>query len=148
MACAKLWPDKIIVLKLKAQRCFMRFQLWSHKLFVKWALLTSMTQTPIECHYNCHHMMMSWHENTFPITGPLCEESTSHLWNPHHRGPVSMMWSLICCYPEQAVEPTVNVLVIWNALLLLWCHCNVLQLVNEQVVYSRSYCCRTNVVLA
>ena len=49
-------------------------------------------------------MMMLWHENAFCIAGRL-------------RGYPTLMW----CYP---VEQTVKCLVIWDATMLMWCHCN------------------------
>ena len=37
VACANLWPDMIIIIKIKAMRILMRFQLWAHKPSVKCA---------------------------------------------------------------------------------------------------------------
>ena len=31
---------------------------------------------------------------------------------------------LLCCHPEQAFEQTVNLPVIWDAMMLMWHHCN------------------------
>ena len=54
----------------------------------------------------------SWHGNALRITGPLRGESTAHRWY--------FLW----CYPEQAVEQTIDFPVIWDAMPLIWCHWN------------------------
>ena len=38
VACTKLWPDEIIIIKIGAKVFLPRFELWAHKLFVKWLL--------------------------------------------------------------------------------------------------------------
>ena len=39
-------------------------------------------------------MMMSWHENTFHITGPLWGESTSQWWIPLTKGPAMLSFGV------------------------------------------------------
>ena len=36
MACAKLWPDLVIIFHIRATHILIRFRLGAHKLFVKW----------------------------------------------------------------------------------------------------------------
>ena len=35
------------------------------------------------------------------------------------------LWWFHCCYLECAVELTIRLSVIWDSIMLLWCHCNV-----------------------
>ena len=71
--------------------------------------------------YSRQHMMTSRHGNGFPITGPMWGEPTS---DSPHKGLV-MKSFIFACQPGQAVEETVKLWVILNALTLMWHHCNV-----------------------
>ena len=33
-------------------------------------------------------------------------------------------WSFLCCWPQQAVEQMMWLPLIWDAMILMWCHCN------------------------
>ena len=60
-------------------------------------------------------MMMSWHGNIFCITGSLWE-------NPLTKGQWwgALMFSLLS---EYAVEHTVQLQLIWDIVILMWCPC-------------------------
>ena len=55
-----------------------------------------------------------------------------HLWEEPlaSSGLVSQMasnaelWCFLWCWPEKAVEQTVDKVMIWDAITLIWCHCN------------------------
>ena len=85
------------------------------------------TETKTWCHES-----QSWHGNVFNTTGPwiplvklfyvlsylifiLC-----YLWRARN----GKFWHFLCCWPELGVEQIVDLPVIWDAMMLMWCHCN------------------------
>ena len=69
----------------------------------------------------------------------VCEESTGHWWIPPQRVSNAVLWCLPCCQFEEAAEQTIKLPVIWDALALMWCHCNVLaSTVTRWSLYVRS----------
>ena len=56
---------------------------------------------------------MPWYKNYFHITGPWWRVSTSYMKGLY----------FLSCHFEQTVEQTVNLLVIWNVVTLMWLHC-------------------------
>ena len=56
---------------------------------------------------------MIWHKNSSDIADPLWGESTTHKASNN-------LWCFLCSWHEQAVEQTVQVLVIWVTLTLIW----------------------------
>ena len=97
MTCAKLWPDLIIIIIVKARIIFTRFQLWAHKTFAK--------QVPGNAHHQaagyfwtekylldvCHAIYKCWIFNMIRISwwflGPLpllfyCNSNYMLWWFP------------------------------------------------------------------
>ena len=80
-------------------------------------------------------MMKSWLGSTFFVIGTVWGVSTcgfpsqraSSDWQiPLTNGAVIVeLWCLLCSYSKQAVEQTVEQTVIWEVMILMWCHCNV-----------------------
>ena len=64
----------------------------------------------------------STHVNAFRITGHLWGESTSGRWIPSQRVN-NVEICFLCCQPEQSVEHAVEFPVIWDAMTLIWLHC-------------------------
>ena len=69
--------------------------------------------------------MTLWHGNTFLITGPLCGEPLVTGGLPSYRASKAGLWCFLCFQPRQITEQTVWWLVIWNRMIVVWCHCNV-----------------------
>ena len=66
--------------------------------------------------------MISWHVNVFHITGHLWGES-SNACGFSHKGPVMKTFDFFLhCALEQAVEQTIELVVIRDAMALMWCH--------------------------
>ena len=65
---------------------------------------------------------MKWKH--FPCSGPLWVESTDHRWIPLTNASVADLWCFFWRAPEQKVEPTPNLPVIWDAIPFMWRHCN------------------------
>ena len=70
--------------------------------------------------------MMSWYRHALHITGPLWGESTGDQWIPLTKEPVKQISvkHFLCCQTRQAVEPTGEFSVIWNAMTLMFSHFN------------------------
>ena len=99
--------------------------------------------------YRSWTMMVLWHRNTFCITGPLWGESISdhdcvitwkhflYYWpfvrgiqwsllDSPHKGPSNAeLRCFLCCWPEQALKQTVEYLVKWDVMMLMWHHSNI-----------------------
>ena len=72
------------------------------------------------------NIMTSYHGNAFCITDPLWEESTNHQWFS-----LPIIWSLDISFiaVEQAIDQAVKMLVILDAIMPRWRHCNYIPLV-------------------
>ena len=57
--------------------------------------------------------------NIFRITGPLQGESAGHRWISLTKASDSWLWYFLWCAPEQTTEQTVEMLVIWNTMVLI-----------------------------
>ena len=56
-----------------------------------------------------------------------CSNSSALAFNggfPSFRATSAELWCSTWLWPEQAVEQTVKLPIIWDALVLIWCHCN------------------------
>ena len=62
-------------------------------------------------------MMTSWHGLAFYITGPLWGEPTAHWWIPLTKASNVELWCFVRYWPEEAVEHTIELLVIWDAVM-------------------------------
>ena len=67
--------------------------------------------------HHTHSMMMSSDGNIFRIICLLWGESTGHRWIPSQR-PVTRN------FVEQTIEQTMEMWVIWDAMMFMWRHCN------------------------
>ena len=64
--------------------------------------------------------MMSSNGNIFCITGPLWGESISHhQWIPLTKASDAKLWWFIWSEPEQMVEQTIEMLVIWDTIAVI-----------------------------
>ena len=89
----------------KQSRCWW-FEMPSHSLW---------------CHCNDgmeHCMMTSSYGNILHVTGPLWVESTGHRWIPLTKASNAKLWCFLWSVPEQTVEQTIKMLVIWDAITL------------------------------
>ena len=50
-------------------------------------------------------------------------------WIPFIKASDVEVWCFLCCQNGQAVEPTVKLLVIWDTTMLMWCHCNMTEVI-------------------
>ena len=71
--------------------------------------------------------VMAWRcydmEMLFRITGPLCRETTSCQRIRLTKGQWCGLWCFLWCWPTpQMVEQTVKLPLIWDAIMLMWCH--------------------------
>ena len=64
-------------------------------------------------------MMMSSNDNIFHVTGPLWGESTDQQWIPLTKANDVEIWCFLWFAPEQMVEQTIEMLVIWDAITLI-----------------------------
>ena len=62
------------------------------------------------------YMMMSSFGNVFHVSGPLWGESTVHWWIPLTKASSADLWWILSYTPEQMVEQTVELLVIWDTM--------------------------------
>ena len=63
---------------------------------------------------------------TFSASLVLCErKATGHRWIPLTKVIDAEFWCFLWCEPEQILEQTVEMLVIWDVIASLWRHCNV-----------------------
>ena len=77
--------------------------------------------------------LTSWHEHAFCNTGPLWGETTRNQW-------ILFIQSTgqLCRYSEQALERTTNFPMIWDAMAIICCQCNVVTYLYEIIVISSS----------
>ena len=61
-------------------------------------------------------MMRLSNGNIFRVTGPLWGESTGHQWIPLTKASDVELWYFLWSAPEQTVDQTSKILVIWNAI--------------------------------
>ena len=66
-----------------------------------------------------HFMMTSSNGNIFHVTGPLCGEFTGHRWIPLTKASDAEFWCFLWSAPEQTVERTIEIQVIWDAITLI-----------------------------
>ena len=66
-----------------------------------------------------YDMMTSSNGNIFRITGSLCREFTGHWWTPLTKASDEKLWCFLWSVPEQMVEQTVKMPVIWDAIELI-----------------------------
>ena len=110
-----------IPMKLLTKTNILTFLGWqSHQLFMINSKNTKISSRG-HCFLYLSFMMTSQHGNSFHITGPLSGESTSHLWIKASDVEIKCF---LCCTPGHAVEQTVNMLMIWDAMVCMWCDCN------------------------
>ena len=64
-------------------------------------------------------MMTSSYGNIFRVTGPLWGESTCHRWIPLTKVSEPQLWCFLSSVPEQTVEQTIEMLVIWEVIGLI-----------------------------
>ena len=67
---------------------------------------------------------LSWHGNSFHITGPLWWITGEFLSQKVNN---MELWCILCCQQEQVIEKTVELPVIWDATRLKKCHWNVIR---------------------
>ena len=70
-------------------------------------------------------MMMSSNGNIFCVTSPLWGQSTSHRWIPLTKASDAQLWCFLWSVPEQTIDQTIKMPVIWDAIALNMIHCNV-----------------------
>ena len=72
------------------------------------------------------NMMTSSSGNIFRITGLWWGESTGARWIPLGKASDAELWYIFWSAPEQTVEQTIEMPVIWDAIIdtSLWRHCN------------------------
>ena len=66
-----------------------------------------------------HCMMTSSNGNIFRVTGPLWEDFAGHRWIPLIKASGAELWCFLWSTLEQAVEQTIETLVIWDAIELI-----------------------------
>ena len=71
------------------------------------------------------YMTTSRYGNAFRITGLWWGKSSGHLRIPLTKDQQCLRLTSLCCLSEQAVEQTVQLTMIWDAITLMWGHCNV-----------------------
>ena len=71
-------------------------------------------------------MMTSSNGNIFRVTGPLQGESTGHRRIPLTKASTAELWCFLWSAPEQTVEQTVDLPVIWHDIELIETSFNVL----------------------
>ena len=64
-------------------------------------------------------MAMSSNGTIFRVTGSLWGESTGHQWIPLTKASDMELWCFLWSTPEQTVEQTIKMLVIWDAIALI-----------------------------
>ena len=70
-----------------------------------------------------HDDVITW--NSFLRYKPFMGESTS-VWIPVTKASSTDLWCFLWCTHEQTVEQTMELQVIWDTMLVIWCHCYVL----------------------
>ena len=66
------------------------------------------------------NMMMPSNGNIFRVIGPLWGESIGHRWIPLSKTSDAELWCILWSAPEQTVEQTIETLVIWDAIALIF----------------------------
>ena len=96
--------------------------------------------------------MTSLNENIFCITGPLWGKSTGCQWIPLTKASDAKLGCFLWSAPEQMVDQTIEMQVIWNAIALimisLWCFMSPLRTENFQIsrlYIQRNYWCHRTV---
>ena len=69
-------------------------------------------------------MITSSYGSIFRVTGLLCVEFTGHQWIPCTKDSGTELWYFLLTSPEQTTKQTVETQVIWDAIVVLWRHCN------------------------
>ena len=64
-------------------------------------------------------MMTSWHGIAFYITCTLRGKFAGPRWIPLTKASNMELWCFLCCQPEQAVEQTIDLRAIWDAMALI-----------------------------
>ena len=64
-------------------------------------------------------IMASWNGNIFRVTGPLWGESTGHRWITLTKACDVELWSFLRSAPQQTVEQTMEMPVIWDTIALI-----------------------------
>ena len=64
-------------------------------------------------------MMMLSYGNIFCVTGPLLGEPTGHRWIPLTKASDLELWCFIWSAPEETVQQTIEMLVIWDTVELI-----------------------------
>ena len=83
-------------------------------------------------------MMTSSQGNAYCVTSPLWGESTGHWWIPLTKANRKELWCFLWCMPKETVEQTVELLVIWDAMSVMWCHCNAYSIFK--FIFHKDYC--------
>ena len=63
--------------------------------------------------------MTSSNGNIFCIAGLLWGESTGHQWIPLAKASDAELWCFLWSVPEQTIEKTIEMPVIWDAIMLI-----------------------------
>ena len=72
-------------------------------------------------------MMTSSNGNIFRVTGPSWGDSTGHCWIPLTKAIDAELWCFLWSWPEQTVVQTIKTPVIWDAIVVIWHHRNVVE---------------------
>ena len=88
------------------------------------------------CRLNHGHpltiMMTSWHEKILLSNGPFWWESIRHGWIPLTIVSNTKLWYCFCYYPEQTVELTARMAVIWCAMVSMhWNDAHVMTVISH-----------------
>ena len=89
------------------------------------------------------------HDMPWPSTGPVCVETTARWWFPLLRANNVDLWCFRYCKFDQAVEHTVELSMVRNAIALMWHRCIVYcRLLSSTVVLSYDSWVQCSPVLA
>ena len=75
-------------------------------------------------HATVHSKVTSSNASIFLVTGILWGESTGHRWIPLTKASDAELWNFLWSVPDQTVEQTIEIPVIWDAVALIIRHCN------------------------
>ena len=104
-------------------------------LMSRTAINTWLAIMVLACRMTQHGDAREW--KTFSHYWPFVRGSHQSLVDSHHKGSVMQRYFLIYI-PEQTVEQTAELLVIWAVMMLLWHHCNGL-IVNPWAVFTNIF---------